>query len=437
MTSPRRFEQDLPALLADLYVAGIPDYRDDLVQRVAVTSQRAAWTIPERWIPMDIATTRVPVARMPWRQLGVLALLTILLAAAVALYVGSRQEPLPAPFGPAANGLVVYSTGGDIFTANPSTGSVDPIVTGPEDDIDPRFSRDGTRIVFSRKVEGASMHLFVAGNDGADLTQITPRPISLTSSLQGEPWEQYQFSPDGRSVLIALADYGVAGIAIAQADGSGVRSLEVGMPAYEPTWRPPDGREIMFVGYANGPGISSGGVYAVDVASGAVRTIVEPLQDHDLAAATWSPDGSHVAYWRWGGANVGINAKTHVVAADGSGGRELPVPEGAVWNTGTEWSNDGTRLVVSRGYTDAFDTVRTAIVPSDGSTTGDELEIDGVVTASCCVTWEWAPDDSKILVTPMGAGGVLPQVVIDVAAGTSSPATWDTKSDPAWQRRAR
>jgi hypothetical protein len=37
----------------------------------------------------------------------------------------------------------------------------------------------------------------------------------------------------------------------------------------------------------------------------------------------------------------------------------------------------------------------------------------------------------------MGAGGVLPQVVIDVATGTSSPATWDTKSDPAWQRRAR
>ena len=32
MTSPRRFEQDLPALLADLYLAATPDYRDDLVR---------------------------------------------------------------------------------------------------------------------------------------------------------------------------------------------------------------------------------------------------------------------------------------------------------------------------------------------------------------------------------------------------------------------
>jgi Tol biopolymer transport system component len=373
---------------------------------------------------------------MPWRQLGVLALLMILLAAALAVYVGSRQEPLPAPFGPAVNGLVVYSTDGDIFTADPSTGVITPIVTGPEIDADPRFSRDGTHIVFSRKVEGASIHLFVAGNDGADVTQITPRPIALTSSQQGEPWEQFQFSPDGRTVLIASTTNGVSGIAIAQADGSGISSAAVGMAAYEPSFRPPDGREIMFVGYSSG-GTGSAGVYAVDVASGDVRTIVAPERDFDLAGATWSPDGSHVAYWRWGGANFGgVNARTHVVAADGTDDRALPVPKGAVWNAGTEWSNDGTRLVVSRGYTDGMDAVRTAIVPADGSTTGHELEIDGPINDGCCVTWEWAPDDSKILVTPMGTGGVLPQVIIDVATGTSSPATWDTRSDPAWQRLA-
>lgn len=35
MTTPRRFEQDLPALLADLYLAGTPDYRDDIVRQTA------------------------------------------------------------------------------------------------------------------------------------------------------------------------------------------------------------------------------------------------------------------------------------------------------------------------------------------------------------------------------------------------------------------
>ena len=79
MTSPRRFEQDLPALLADMYVAGTPDYRDDLVQQIARVRQRPAWTFPERWLPMDFATKAMPGApRIPWRIVGVLALLAVL-----------------------------------------------------------------------------------------------------------------------------------------------------------------------------------------------------------------------------------------------------------------------------------------------------------------------------------------------------------------------
>ncbi len=78
MTSPRRFEQDLPVLIADLYLQGTPDYRDDLVQQVARVRQRPAWTFPERWLPMDLATKAVPGApRIPWRIVGVVALLAI------------------------------------------------------------------------------------------------------------------------------------------------------------------------------------------------------------------------------------------------------------------------------------------------------------------------------------------------------------------------
>ena len=83
MTSPRRFEQDLPALLADLYLAGTPDYRDDLVQHVARVRQRPAWTFPERWLPVELVTSRVGTTRMPWRQIGVLALLAALMASRI------------------------------------------------------------------------------------------------------------------------------------------------------------------------------------------------------------------------------------------------------------------------------------------------------------------------------------------------------------------
>ena len=63
---------------------------------------------------MELTSARVPATRLPMRQLGVLALIAILLAAALAVYVGSRQQKLPAPFGPAANGLIPYESGGDI-----------------------------------------------------------------------------------------------------------------------------------------------------------------------------------------------------------------------------------------------------------------------------------------------------------------------------------
>ena len=54
MTSDRRFEQDLPDLMAQLAPRRVPDYRDDIVRQTARTRQRPAWTFPERWLPMDI-----------------------------------------------------------------------------------------------------------------------------------------------------------------------------------------------------------------------------------------------------------------------------------------------------------------------------------------------------------------------------------------------
>ena len=48
MTTAQRFEHELPELLADLYVGGMPDYRDDLLRRTGATRQRPAWSFPLR-----------------------------------------------------------------------------------------------------------------------------------------------------------------------------------------------------------------------------------------------------------------------------------------------------------------------------------------------------------------------------------------------------
>jgi len=427
MTSQQGLERDLPTILGDLAMGPYPEYIDDVLATTAQRRQRPAWTFPERWLPMDIVTQRVTTPAMPWRQLGVMALIALLIATAVAAYAGS-QPRLPAPFGQARNGLVAYEAGGDIYTADPVSGTATPIVTGPGTDVGPRFSLDGTHIVFQRETAAGRVELYVARSDGSQIVKVTTEPIVLGLSMDGELKDQYQFSPDGRSVLIATA----GGVSIAQSDGSGIRRLDLAMAAYEPSFRPPNGAEILFVG---NEGLT--GLFAVDPSNGVVRTIVEAPAGFDIGGPRWSPDGSQIAYHAWGGPGEGLTARTHVISADGTMDRELPAPPAAVWNALPEWSNDGTRLFIVRGYTPFFEDVRAVVIPADGGGLGVEIPYPGILTGECCSTWEWSPDDSNILGTPTDARGQpLQQVILDPDTGGSREAPWLSTSRPTWQRLA-
>ena len=441
MTTERRLERDLPRILGDLAMGPYPDYIDDVLATTVHRRQRPAWTSLERWLPMvDITRQPVLAPRIPWRSISFAILLIALLLAGAAVFIGS-QSRLPAPFGVARNGLIAYEVGGDIYTADPEAGVAALIVAGPEIDQGPRFSRDGTHFVFERKLGDPTGpgQLYVARSDGSELTRVTPEPITLTKSLLGEPWQQYDFSPDGRTLLFASMTGDRADLWIAQSDGSGVRRLDVGMAVYEPSFRPPDGAEIMFVG-PDVEGVRGSGIFAVDVASGDVRTVIPPLGGfYDLAGAVWSPDGSRIAYQRWGGAGAadGISAHTRVVAADGTADRALPAPPDAVWDASPQWSNDGERLFIVRGYTSGFDVVRPVVIPADGSGTGIEIPYPGIINGECCADWEWSPDDSWILVQPTDAAGLpMQQVIVDPLMGTARPAPWTSTSDPTVQRLA-
>ena len=130
------FERQLPVALTDLADPRTPDYLTDILGRTAVTRQRPAWASVERWLPMELVTARAPTTRMPWRRIGVFALLIVLLAAMVAAYVGSRPR-LPAPYGRAANGLIAYDAEGDIYSMDPGTGQTAALVTGSTFDARP------------------------------------------------------------------------------------------------------------------------------------------------------------------------------------------------------------------------------------------------------------------------------------------------------------
>ena len=112
----------------------------------------------------------------------------------------------------------------------------------------------------------------------------------------------------------------------------------------------------------------------------------------------------------------------------------LPMPAGATFEDAPEWSNDGKRLAVVRGYGLYNEDMALAVVPATG---GVGIETARGLTGCCDTVFEWAPDDSSILVKPFDVGGQpLPQLFWDPLTGATTPAPWAATSDPTWQRRA-
>jgi dipeptidyl aminopeptidase/acylaminoacyl peptidase len=430
MSPDRRFEEELPSLLDDLYMGSSPTYRDQILQQTARTRQRPAWSFLERWLPVaDLARQPVSVPRLPWRLIGVGLVVLVLLLALIATLVAGSRPSLPAPFGPARNGLIAYAGGGDILTVDAGTDNSTVIDKGPGD-ANPRWSRDGTRLAFKREdLDSGTSLLYVVNANGSGVIQVTPHPLPDI--------ENYTFSPDGKKILISASPTAFTVIQIAATDGSGIRSIDLPQPATDAAWRPPDGSEILFMCDSTDTSCSDSGIYAVNVQEGKVRTI---LAGADAAGRfrgnpVWSPDGSLIAFGEWLGLN-GIDVQTHIIAADGTGDRPLPIPTGAVWQAPESWSNDGTRLLAIRGYTGDTSQARPVAVPvAAGGGFGIEIPYPGGISVGGVSDWEWAPDDKSILGTPTDASGAaLDQVLLDPVAGSSRTLPWASVSEPSWQR---
>ena len=217
MTTPSRLERNLPGILGDLAAGPSPDYLDDVFATTGRTRQRPAWTFPERWLPMaDIARTRTSVPAAPWRMIALALVVLALIITAALIYVGSHH-PVPAPFGPAKNGLIPYAADGDLYLGDPVSGTSRLIVQSPDTESGAITSPDGTRVAFARDHAGAAgTDVYVIGIDGSNLHKITAAPIL---SLNWGAW-----TPDSRQVAFEASVGGHAGCPPARGAGNGVGS---------------------------------------------------------------------------------------------------------------------------------------------------------------------------------------------------------------------
>ncbi|MBB5984181.1 alpha/beta hydrolase family protein [Sphingobium lignivorans] len=243
-----------------------------------------------------------------------------------------------------------------IWLIDVASGTQQPLVAGPGAHMAPRWSPDGKRLAYVSASDGApQLHvLWLADRASVKITGLPDSPgavawspdgrrIAYTMQVPGtgatlgkapekpegarwaEPLEvidKVTYRADGAGYLKP----GVSQIFVVSADGGAPRRLTFGKwdDGGPLSWSP-DGRTILFSSNRNEDwelNPVNGEVYALDVASGAVKALTS--RDGPDGGARYSPDGSKIAYLGYDDSRRGYdNVQLYVMNADGSGFRSL------------------------------------------------------------------------------------------------------------------
>jgi Tol biopolymer transport system component len=436
MTTPSRIERNLPGILGDLSAAPTPDYLDDVFARTGRTRQRPGWTFPERWLPMaDIARARAFAPAPPWRFLATALVVLALIIVAALIYAGSQRHRVPAPFGPARNGLIPYEKGGDIYVGDPVNGVSRLVVGGSATDSDPAYSPDGMLIAFVRDAGNLQHDVYVIQPDGSGLRRVTRGPLDELNSVFWAPDSQHigAVSAIGNKNRLRLFDTTGEGKAV---------ELAANLQPDNVVFRPPEGREIAFRATVN----ERLGLYVMNADGTNLRALVEPAVPAEmnlhLAGLTYTADGNHILYQRGVTATAdheGGCCELWIMNADGTDQHRFdPLAEpGQAGVPGTSWSGeavvspDGQWIAYWHVFNDR-PTQRVSIVRADGN--GPVIQVGPELNGTA--SWVWSPDSTRLLLVPVEGTDAPRQYLIDPVGGTVSPAPWNGTSLPNWQRLA-
>ena len=276
----------------------------------------------------------------------------------------------------------------------------------------PTWSPDGSQLAFlagqlSLNSDSDTVGLYVINSDGSNLRKVTGCPEIFACGValgSGLAW-----SPDGRSIAVTSGHLYVVDVA----DGAR-RRLPAGVGVAFPAWSP-DGSVIAFfhglqvlavpadadeadtseiTTLADGlSGVSSldwspegarlvvsavDGLYVVEASGTTTFKLVGQRRAEGPGAATWSPDGTRIAYFSTPKTPGGFTAELHVVDPDTGHDQALFVAPCCVgdWYP-PAWSPDGTRIALSVGIDGHPERSGLFLVPSDGIGDAVRVPLDG------------------------------------------------------------
>jgi hypothetical protein len=257
--------------------------------------------------------------------------------------LGSGTTPVPSATPgptptPGAGHKIVYSapvtlgTFNDIWVVNPDGSGKTNLTKSPSNfDTDPAWSRDGSRIAWSRLSMG-SYQLAVMNADGGDQHVITDEEGSDNDV-------QPAWSPDGQQIV--FIDKG-GSIVIVQADGSArhtVLSGTLDISQSQPNWSP-DGSKIVFGSNRDNLALHFAEgfeLYTIHPdGSGLTRLTTNAASDD---YPVWTPDGGSIFF-------VGLRTfRKNVLRISANGSGEQAVTSSFLGADAAAMSRDGTQIV--------------------------------------------------------------------------------------------
>jgi Tol biopolymer transport system component len=223
----------------------------------------------------------------------------------------------------------------DIYTMWPTGGHLRQLTSG-FDDREPRFSPDGSHIVFSSLRDGA-VEVYEMAADGSDVVQLT---TSDGTSSNGSP----DYTADGRIVFVHST--GIVGeVWTMDADGGSQQRLFGGEFFGHPAAS--SRGEIAFANAGPQPALSLAGE------TGMRDLVADPTDDSFFGEPSFSPDGSRVAFTRTDfGSSVWLASHLYRMRRTGTGVRQLTNMAQRSDRMG-DWSPDGSWIVFDAcGYPD-------------------------------------------------------------------------------------
>jgi Tol biopolymer transport system component len=291
---------------------------------------------------------------------------------------------------PGVNGLIAFESsrhGSPDIHVKAADGSRERRLTShPKSEIDPAWSPDGRRIVYSGdETDEGHQNIWVMNADGTAKTLLTPGP---RTTGQGWAGSEPSWSPDGSRIV--YNNYGE--LWVMNSDGGGkVRILGGTDVGSAPAWSP-GGTRIAY--------ISAFDVWTM-APDGSARTRLTTTTAAEKSV-DWAPGGSTLAYER-GGQIWRMNA-------DGSGQVALMgAGEGGVLPA---WSPDGSQIVFGTNAYGSTSGYEIAVMRTDG--TGEFLVPPAAVGADNDPSWQ-----------PVSATAPSAPTGVTAAAGnTSAAVSW-------------